>query len=69
MLASMQFPAIVRSVVIAADNDAAGRREADKAAKSFSERGLNVRTMFPRPEFKDFNEQLTASLADERKAA
>lgn len=69
MLASMQFPEIVRSVVIAADNDVAGQREADKAARAFSERGLRVRTMNPRPEFKDFNEQLTASGAGEREAA
>ena len=69
MLASMRFPEIVRSVVIAADNDAAGEREAEKAARAFAELGLKVRTMRPAPAFKDFNEQLTASGAVEKEAA
>jgi DNA primase len=58
MLSAMQFPMVVRSVVIAADNDAAGEREADKAAEAFTARGFTVRIMRPAPEFKDFNEQL-----------
>jgi DNA primase len=69
MLASMRFPEIVRSVVIAADNDAAGEREAAKAAQAFAERGLKVRTMRPAPAFKDWNEQLTASGAVNKEAA
>jgi DNA primase len=61
MLASMQFPPTVRSVVIAADNDAAGERETKKAALAFAERGLAVRIMRPSVGFKDFNEQLGAT--------
>lgn len=58
MLASMQFPEMVKTVVIAPDSDAAGEREAAKAAVAFSKRGLNVRTMPPPSGFKDWNEQL-----------
>ncbi len=58
MLASMRFPPIVQSVVIAADNDTAGERETQKAASAFSERGLRVRVMRPAAGFKDFNEEL-----------
>lgn len=58
MLSAMRFPDAVQSVVIARDNDAAGERESDKAAASYAERGLAVRVMHPRPDFKDFNEQL-----------
>lgn len=60
MLSAMQFPRMVRSVVIAADNDAAGEREATKAAEEFTDRGISVRIMRPSPGFKDFNEQLTS---------
>jgi DNA primase len=49
---------VVRSVVIASDNDAAGQREAEKAAAAFAERGLLVRIMRPAEGFKDFNDQL-----------
>lgn len=63
MLSSMRFPPIVRSVVIAADNDTAGERETDKAAHAFAGRGLRVRVMRPAPQFKDFNDQLAAGAA------
>lgn len=58
MLASMKFPDLVRSVVIARDNDTAGQRESDKAAEAFEGLGLKVRVMTPAPGCKDFNEQL-----------
>lgn len=63
MLPSMKFPMVVRSVVIAADNDPAGEREADKAAAAFTDRGLRVRIMRPEQGFKDFNEQIAANAA------
>jgi hypothetical protein len=44
--------------VIARDNDAAGQREADKAAEAFEGSGLKVRVMTPASGCKDFNEQL-----------
>lgn len=61
MLSSMRFPPAVESVVIAADNDAAGERETEKAASDFVQRGLAVRVMRPSPGFKDFNEELASS--------
>lgn len=67
MLSAMRFPALVRSIVIAADNDTAGEREAAKAAEAFIARGLSVRIMRPTPAFKDFNEQLAS--AQSRRAA
>jgi DNA primase len=58
MMPSMRFPAGVQSVVIGADNDDAGEREAHKAAAVFSGAGLRVRTMRPDVGCKDFNEML-----------
>lgn len=63
MLAGMRFPPAVRSIVIGADNDVAGEREAAKAAAVFTERGLRVRIMRPPEGFKDFNETLTMGRA------
>lgn len=63
MLPAMQFPAVVQSVVIGADGDAAGEGAATKAAKAFSGRGLAVRIMRPMSGCKDFNDQLRAGTA------
>ena len=60
MLPSMQLPAIVRAVVIGADNDAAGQVAANKAADAFAASGRQVRIMRPSEQFKDFNEWLGA---------
>lgn len=57
-LPAMQFPAEVRSVVIGADNDAAGESQATEAARSFAGRGLQVRIIRPLARFKDFNDEL-----------
>lgn len=57
-LPAMQFPADVRAVIIAADNDAAGQCQADKAARAFALRGLAARIIHPLPGFKDFNDEL-----------
>jgi DNA primase len=57
MLSSICFPPIVEWVVIGADGDAAGEREAGKAAAAFSGDGLRVRIMRP-DGAKDFKEQL-----------
>ena len=54
----MQFPAGVRSVVVGADNDAAGEAAAQKAAYAFAGRGLAVRIVRPLDGFKDFNDEL-----------
>ncbi|TZG28589.1 DUF7146 domain-containing protein [Sphingomonas montanisoli] len=58
MMPALMLPPIVRTVVLAGDNDDAGRAAIDKAARALGERGLDVRTMFPRIGFKDFNDQL-----------
>lgn len=57
-LPAMQFPPEVRSIVIGADNDPAGREAADKAARSFAERGITVRIIRPLEWAKDFNDEL-----------
>jgi DNA primase len=54
-LAALEFPPGIRSIVIGADNDATGRREADKAAVANAARGLAVRILYPQAGFKDFN--------------
>jgi DNA primase len=58
MLPALRFPDTVGKVAIGGDNDDAGRAAADKAARAFSERGLMVRTFYPPPGSKDFNELL-----------
>lgn len=58
MMPKMQFPAMVRDVIIAADGDDPGRQAADKAGHAFASLGLTVRTMFPASGIKDFNEEL-----------
>jgi DNA primase len=57
-LSAMQFPASVRSIVIGADNDPAGRVAADKAAQAYAARGLAVRLIRPLDGFNDFNDEL-----------
>lgn len=58
MLPAMRFPSCIRSVVIGADNDAAGEQAARKAAQAFAMRGLSVRIIYPAAGFKDFNDEL-----------
>ncbi len=62
MLPAMQFPPEVRTIVIAADNDAAGEAAAQRAAQAFAARGLSVRIIHPLDGFKDFNDELRGSL-------
>ena len=54
----MVIPDTVRSVIIAADNDAAGALAAQRAADAHNIGGRDVRIMRPDPAFKDFNDQL-----------
>ena len=58
MLPSMQLPARVEAVVIAADSDAAGIMAAERAAAAFASTGRVVRVIFPDRPYKDFNDQL-----------
>lgn len=62
MLPAMRFPAGVRSIVIGADGDAAGGREAAKAADALTRAGLAVRIIRPRDGVKDFNAELLEAL-------
>jgi DNA primase len=57
-LPAMQFPLEVRSIVIGADNDPAGRRAAEDAARAYAGRGLSVRIIRPLTGCKDFNDEL-----------
>lgn len=58
MLAALCLPPIVSSVIIAADNDAAGDQAARRAAERFASEGRRVRIMRPDPAYKDWNDQL-----------
>lgn len=58
MLAAMCLPPVVSSVIIAADNDAAGEQAARRAAERFASEGRQVRIMRPDPAYKDWNDQL-----------
>lgn len=58
LLPSVQFPPVVRSVVIGADGDAAGERAARKAAEAFALAGKTVSILRPAAGFKDFNQEL-----------
>lgn len=54
----VEFPADVRSVVLAGDNNDAGRMAIAKAGEALALRGVATKTMFPDPAFSDFNDQL-----------
>jgi DNA primase len=58
MLAAMCLPPIVSSVIIAADNDAAGEQAARQAGERFANEGRQARIMRPDPIYKDWNDQL-----------
>lgn len=58
MLPAMCLPQIVSSVIIAADNDAAGEQAGHRAAERFASEGRRVRIMRPDPVYKDWNDQL-----------
>jgi DNA primase len=60
MLPAMEFPPLVRAVVIGADGDAPGEAAAQKAGESFTRSGVAVRIMRPAGGFKDFNAEAMA---------
>ncbi len=63
MLASMALPVEVRSVVIGADADEAGRIAAERAAATFASHGREARIIYPSGGAKDFNAELTGGQA------
>lgn len=54
----MDLPDTVRSVVIGADADDAGRAAADKAVAAFVTQGREARVIYPIDPAKDFNQEL-----------
>lgn len=56
----IRYPETVRKIVICAQNDAAGERSTDTAAEALADQGYMVDVRRPRPEFKDWNDQLCA---------
>lgn len=54
----LYLPPTVKRVVIAGQNDKAGRAAVHQAAQALATRGLEIRTMWPHPAFKDWNDQL-----------
>ena len=54
----VEYPPDVTEIVIAGQNDAAGAAATEKAGQALLEQGFAVRTMFPDPAFKDWNDQL-----------
>lgn len=62
MMPLIEFPSIVRKVIIARQNNTAGRVACNKAAIAFADRGLEVAHVSPPPEFDDWNDALRARL-------
>jgi DNA primase len=56
MMPAVQYPPEVRSIVLAGDNNAAGRGAVDAAALALTDAGYAVRTMYPAEGFADFND-------------
>lgn len=60
MMPQVQLPSIVRKVIIAGQNNTAGRVAVNKAAIAMAERGLDVEYVWPAAEFDDWNDWLKA---------
>ncbi|KQS04515.1 DNA primase [Sphingomonas sp. Leaf357] len=58
LLPRLTFPSSVRSIVLAGDNNDAGRVAVTNAAEAFGAQGCTVRAMFPADGFKDWNDEL-----------
>ncbi len=58
MMSRLHLPASVKSVVLAGDNNAAGRDAVVAAAAVLGVGGVDVSAMYPAPEFKDWNDAL-----------
>lgn len=57
-LSKINFPSAVRTVVLAGDNNAAGRAAVAQAHTVYAEQGRAVEEVFPDAPFKDWNDQL-----------
>lgn len=58
MMPAVELPPIVRKVIIAEQNNTAGRIAASKAAIALSDRGVDVAAARPHDQFDDWNDQL-----------
>ena len=58
MMPSVQYPPGVRSIVLAGDNNTAGRAAVDRSALALNDAGYSVRVMYPEDGFADFNDML-----------
>ncbi|MEH3122001.1 MAG: CHC2 zinc finger domain-containing protein [Sphingomonas phyllosphaerae] len=58
MMPEVQYPPSVRSIVVAGQNDGPGRTAAEATRGPLLERGFAARVIYPKPEFKDWNDQL-----------
>lgn len=58
MMSRLHLPSSVRSVVLAGDNNAAGRDAVVAAAAALSINGVDVSAMYPDPAFPDWNDAL-----------
>lgn len=63
MMPAVDYPASVRRVIIAGQNNTAGRIAANKAAIALSERGLEVSFAWPDRRYDDWNDQLRGAAA------
>jgi DNA primase len=57
-LSRMELPPGVRRVLVAGDNNAAGRKAAQDACEAFRSQGRQATTIFPDAAYEDFNDQL-----------
>jgi len=58
MMPSVEFPPIVKRVIIAGQNNTAGRVAVNKAAIALAERGLLPSFAWPGAQYDDWNDQL-----------
>lgn len=58
LLSRLELPAHVREIMLAGDNDAAGRAAIEQGRAAYTERGLAVRAMYPAEWAKDWNDEL-----------
>lgn len=58
LLSRLELPPHVREIMLAGDNDAAGRAAIEQGRIAYTERGLAVRAMFPVDWAKDWNAEL-----------
>ena len=58
LMPRLDLPLSVRNVVLAGDNNPAGRAAVAEATGVFVDRGLTVTPIYPKPGFKDWNDEL-----------